>query len=229
MYCQSCGNKVEVNDLFCNSCGTKKSQAGRQGEIKDTIKESAHYALSSLKQMAANPVGNLQNTFESLEKQKAIGVGIVFAVVFNLLFSLGLYFAFRKLVGDFMSYVPAGTYFKLILAGFVPFVGIAASSALLRQIFHSRGGLESDVFISGVALLPSGICILLSGLVGVMNVEVIAILSAFALSYTILVLFTGFTRILKISDANAAIVVPATLLASAWMSKIIVAAMLPKL
>ena len=228
MFCQSCGAQMDESGMFCDSCGAKKNQGHLKSEIQDTIKESAQNALSSFKHIAINPVGHLQPAYDSLDKKQKLGVGVVFTVMFNLLFTFGLYLLIKSMLGGYMGSLPVGIFIKLILAGFVPFVGIVASSALLRQIFHSDGGLESDVFIAGVALIPTGICMLLSGIVGAMNFEVIAVLSIFAMSYTILIVFTGFTRILKISDAGAAIAVPICLLVSAWLSKIIVTAMIPR-
>jgi len=220
MFCQHCGNKLEQSDLFCDSCGAKNSQNRFQGEVTDAIKDSAQNALSSFKHIVVNPVGNLHSAYNSLDRKQTIGVGVVYSVIFNAFFTIGIYLMLKNTLGGFMGNIPVGIFFKLILCGFVPVVGIAAASALLRQIFHSEGGLESDIFIAGVALLPAGICMLISGFVGILNVEVIAAVSVFALSYTILIIFTGFTRILKISDAGSAIAVPVCLLISIWLSKV---------
>jgi hypothetical protein len=55
--------------------------------------------------------------------------------------------------------------------------------------------------------------------------EVILVLSLFALTYSILMLYAGCSRIGGISEAGAAPAVPIILLLSAWITKIIVTAL----
>ena len=50
-----------------------------------------------------------------------------------------------------------------------------------------------------------------------------ALVAVFALSYTVLILFTGCTRISEIATVRA---VPIIILVTAWLSKIVYAAML---
>ena len=103
-------------------------------------------------------------------------------------------------------------------------LGVGAS-ALARAIFHGKGRLAGDVYTAGAVLLPTGLLVLLSSLLGVANVEVIAILFLFALTYSILILYAGCSRIGCISEAGAAPAVPIILLLSAWITKIIVTAL----
>jgi hypothetical protein len=74
-------------------------------------------------------------------------------------------------------------------------------------------------------LLPSGVLVLAAALLGAANVEVILVLSLFALTYSILMLYAGCSRIGGISEAGAAPAVPIILLVSAWLTKIIVVAL----
>jgi hypothetical protein len=67
--------------------------------------------------------------------------------------------------------------------------------------------------------------VLLAALLGAANFEVIAILFLFALTYSILILYAGCSRIGCISEAGAAPAVPIILLLSAWITKIIVVAL----
>jgi hypothetical protein len=108
------------------------------------------------------------------------------------------------------------------VGGLVPFVSLVGAMALARQIFRGNGRFAGDVFAAGAALLPSGFLVLAAALLGVANVEVIVILSLFALTYSILMLYAGCSRIGGISEAGAAPGVPIILLLSAWITKIIV-------
>ena len=53
-----------------------------------------------------------------------------------------------------------------------------------------------------------------------------ALVAVFALSYTVLILFTGCTRISEIATVRAVPAVPIIILVTAWLSKIVYAAML---
>ena len=98
---------------------------------------------------------------------------------------------------------------------------------MARKVFRGQSGtLESDVFIAGVSVLPFGFASLLAGVLGVGNLEVSAIVAVFALSYTILILYTGCTRISGISEARAVQAVPIIILIAGWLSKILFGAML---
>jgi hypothetical protein len=66
--------------------------------------------------------------------------------------------------------------------------------------------------------------VLVAALLGAANFEVIMILLLFALTYSILILYAGCSRIGLISEAGAAPAVPIILLLSAWITKIIVTA-----
>ena len=96
---------------------------------------------------------------------------------------------------------------------------------LARAIFHGKGRLAGDVYTAGAVLLPSGVLVLVASLLGAANVEVILILSIFSLTCSILILYSGCSRIAIISEAGAAPAVPIILLLSAWITKIVVTAL----
>lgn len=232
MYCKDCGKELQEGSNECPFCGTKVvGVKPLSREIAETVKARSRDALNTFKIFAVNPVGGLQPAYENLESKQAMGVGIVFAVVFDLCIILGLYLAFRKFSGWFpylggIKKFGIGDIFKLIIAGSIPFVSIAASSTILRRVFRGSGSIEGDIFIAGASILPVGFLVLFSGILGMGNIEVISVLALFALCYTILIIFTGCTRISKISDAGAALAVPIMLLLSGWFSKIIFSALM---
>ncbi|MDA8162903.1 MAG: hypothetical protein M0022_08410 [Desulfobacteraceae bacterium] len=71
--------------------------------------------------------------------------------------------------------------------------------------------------------------IFLIGLLGIGNFNVILILLVFTICYTILVLYSGCTKISKISEGGSAIAVPLMLILSAWFSKLIFSVLLKNL
>jgi hypothetical protein len=119
-----------------------------------------------------------------------------------------------------------GDILKLLLLGIVPSAAITGASILARKVFQSpAGSIESDVFLAGVSLIPTGLLLLIAGLLGAANIEVVALVSVFAFSYTILILYTGCTQISEISKVRAIPAVPIIILIAGWLSKIIFAAM----
>jgi hypothetical protein len=67
--------------------------------------------------------------------------------------------------------------------------------------------------------------LLITGILGMGNIEVIALVSVFALSYTVLILYTGCTQISQISKVRAVPAVPLIILIAGWISKIVFAMM----
>jgi hypothetical protein len=235
MYCPTCGKEVPENSEFCISCGTSIRQ-GRPAaqELATKVKTASRDALTAFKVFAVNPVGGLSVAFESLDRNRAMWVGIFFAVVFDVLMLLGMYLGIKHVqggMGSLIGFYPSfeGPKFsdilKLLVFGAVPPVSISLSSLLARKIFHGTEGFEGDVFIAGAALLPFAFFSVITGLLGIANFEVIAILLVFVMCYTILMLYSGCTKISKISEGGAAVAVPIMLLSSIWFSKIILSAL----
>jgi hypothetical protein len=222
MYCQNCAKEIESNAEKCSGCGAPVAHGKTaSGEIANKVKVASQDAVAAFKVFATNPVGGLPSAFESLEKPRARGVGIAFAGVFALCVVFGTYMTMPSWGKPDIKGI-----FGLLILGAVPPVGIAGVSALARKLFSSAGCFDGDIFIAGSALLPVGFVVLLTGILGMGNIEVVAVLTAFAGCYTILMLYTGCTQISKISDAKAAATVPVMLLLSAWLCKIVFAAML---
>jgi hypothetical protein len=231
MYCQNCGKELQENAEFCISCGVNLKQGKPiSQEFTSKVKTASQDALSAFKVFAVNPVGGLSVAFESLDRNRALWVGIFFALVFDILMLLGMYLGIKKVQGgiaSLMGVYPSfgglkfGDVLKLLVFGAIPPVSIALSSLLSRKIFRGTDSFEGDIFIAGAALLPFGFFSVITGLLGIANFEVVAILLVFAVCYTILMLYSGCTKISKISEGGAAVAVPIMLLLSIWFSKII--------
>jgi hypothetical protein len=215
MYCQSCGTFMQEGVFACPKCGTPRPQPQGQPAEAGRFKTASADAVEALKLFTKNPVGGLPAAYERLNEPRAIGVGIAFAVIYLLCWLAFLYIAFDTRPEGIEGIV------KFILGGAVPFAGFWGASALARKIFNGTGSMGGDCFIAGAALLPLGFYIVLAGILGINNATVIVALGVFALVFTILILFTGCTRISKISEEKSALAVPVMLLVSAWLMDII--------
>jgi hypothetical protein len=225
MFCAECGRDIAAGTTICASCGAPVLTAAptSHSQLGEKVKARSQDALKALKLIAVNPVGALAEVFRSLEKRQALEVGIVFAAAFEICAVIGMYLILPRWDGS----PGIGDVIKFLILGVVPFAAIVGACALARQVFRgSSGSIEGDVFMAGIAVLPFGVVFLLAGLLGAANLEVIGIAGVFALSYTILILYTGCTRISGISEARAAPAVPIIILIAGWLSKILFSAML---
>lgn len=235
MFCVSCGRALADNLRFCDGCGADVNRGAAAPAVALTdqitleMKARSRDAWQGIKLFAASPVGGLPQSFALFDDRRAIQVGIAFAVLYeSALLLAGVVFKSKaqRLLGGMLPIgeLTATQMFKLVVVGLVPFVSLIVAGMLARHIFRGEGRFAGDVYTAGAVLLPSGVLALLAALLGAANVEVILVLSLFALTYSILMLYAGCSRIGGISEAGAAPAVPIILLASAWITKIIVVA-----
>jgi hypothetical protein len=234
-FCGSCGAQMADGTAFCPKCGTKAvtqagaaaapaaaptrrpSQAQAQAYLQD--------ALKALKTIFINPMDGLAEAFSQMDKSRALAVGLTFAVIFEICTLIGGILQLSRLSSAFnIPGAPGpgfGAYLKVILAGAIVFAVVAAALAGARLAFRgSSGGIEGDVFIAGAAVVPFGIVVLLSGVLGLGNAELTLIVAVFALSYFVLLLYAGCTRISGISSKLAAPAVPIIICISAYLAKV---------
>lgn len=228
MTCPQCGSDLSDIAAFCGACGGTiirvEAQAGateatgRSAEIE----RLARVTWNVLKAIAVNPVERVPKTFFEFQKLEALKTGLVLAGLFDLCTMIGLFFALPRWVGS-----PGfADILKFLLFGIVPPAAVTGAIALARKTFHGRNGtIESDVFVAGASLVPISVALLLSGLLGSASIDIMAILAVFAFVYTVLILYTGCTRISEIEIPRAIPAVPIIILIAAWLSKIIFAAM----
>lgn len=232
MFCHSCGRQIPDTAQHCPDCGARQVHgAALATELSGRAKAASQDALQVLKTLAGNPVGGLPPAFEGLGASRALGAGVVFAAVFCFLFALGATIASRRYLGWLDGFFQAGgnshfmLFLKYLLAALVPVASLVGGCALGRAVLRGTGGIAGDVFTAGAALLPSGLFLVLASLLGGGNVDIVVVLFVFAISTTILMLYSGYAGIARISPPGAALAVPVVLLVSAWLTKVVVAAM----
>ena len=240
MFCKSCGRALADTLRFCDGCGADVNGGGPGAatplsqQLKSEVKARSLDAWQGVKLFAKSPVGGLPESFALFDDRRAIQVGIVFAIAYEVSVLLGALIFKAKTeallggilpVSQLMGELTAVQLLKVLILGLVPFASLIGACALARAIFRGKGRFAGDVYTAGAVLLPTAILVLLAALLGAANFEVIAILFLFALTYSILILYAGCSRIGLISEAGAAPAVPIILLLSAWITKIIVVAL----
>jgi len=225
MFCQKCGAQVEDGAVACAKCSASLVPPNPASIAADKVGAASKDALQAFKMFASNPVAGLSVAFESLGPARALGVGITFGALFSLCVLFGIY----RVLGEWGRPQGFSGFIKILVVAVVPFISLFVASVLGRKAFRGEGGFGHDSFIAGASLLPFGFVALLAVILGVGNMEVIAVFTLFAVCLTILMLFAGLTRICKLSEQAATVAVPLMLIASAWLSKIIYTAMLKEL
>ncbi|MEG3898325.1 MULTISPECIES: hypothetical protein [unclassified Microcoleus] len=193
----------------------QKNQNEVATEVASKVKSTLNDAIQGLKIFLINPVGGLPVFFQGLGKERALGVGIAFGIAYVVCFV----FACQKYLTQFSS---NSSLFNLILASAANFLSIAGASFLTRKLFRGYGSFQGDIFIAGVALVPASLLLLISSLLGITNVEIIVIVMVVAITYTILMIYTGCHKISGIPENAAAFAVSVMLLLSGWLFKILI-------
>ena len=208
-----------------NDLQTAAKQFRAQGDLsgyrlaKDTIKNlnrrrgnlfgslnTLNEAFRSLPLFIFNPGGGLLPVFARLKHSG--GVGLVYGAIAVVCFVGGAALGWQ---------VPVPLWQLGVLGG-VPFVSLVVVSAIARLLFRRRGSLSGDIFIAGATLLPVGFFVCVSGFLAVMSNSLLTILAVFAGCYSILTLYSGYTQIANLSEAQAALLVPVMVLISSWLA-----------
>lgn len=176
-----------------------------------------------------NPVGALPGAFAGLKPPQAMGVGVVFMTVYALCLMIGMRFLAGAIMGMFMPGAGAsvgagftiGVYFKLFLTGLLFAAGLAVGCYAMRTAFKAAGSIVTDVFLAGAAVLPLGIGFLAGGILGKIHAGLGLGVLMIGFSLTVLVLFTGFSRIAGIKEGSASYAVGVALIIGTVVSGIV--------
>lgn len=192
----------------------------KQKLVASQVKSTLNDAIQGLKIFLINPVGGLPIFFQGLGEKRALGVGITFGLVYVI----SIILAFNKFKSqDEISL------FNLVALSITSFLSIAGASFVTRKLFRGAGSIKADIFIAGTALIPITLFILISYFLGLVNLEIIAVFSVIAITYTILMIYTGCHQISKIPENGSALAVSVMLILSGWLFKILVVSnLIPK-
>jgi hypothetical protein len=166
------------------------------------VRAASQNALKTFMTLIYNPVGALPGAYNALPGGAALGVGIVFMVVWLICTLIGAMFGASvpiPISGVPFSYKVRG----LLILMCIP-VGLALGMFAARKAFKGAGSLAFDVFVSGASLLMIGFAALVGGLLGG---TVFGVLMLVGGVIAVLVVFTGLTRVAAINEGVAAYLV----------------------
>ncbi|MDB9313708.1 hypothetical protein PN462_11410 [Spirulina sp. CS-785/01] len=193
-------------------------------ETTEAVKQTVQDAVNGLKIFATNPVGGLPEFYKGLGEKRSLGVGIAFGIFFVVCFVFGFGNLFQVFAMSTNS--DETPFFQVAFFGALLVISIVGSSFVTRLLFRGSGSISGDVFIAGTALLPTSFLILLIGLLGAGNLEILIVLGILAITYTILMIYTGCNKISRISESVAALAVAIMIVLSTWLFKVLVIAQL---
>lgn len=185
-----------INDL------TKRNQVGNW--LDDLI----HNCLMTLSLSFFNPGGGLLPAFSRLNSGQSQQVGIVYGLLSTLFF----------VCSYFMTGLPLDIGVgQLCLISTIPFISLVATGNIARISLHHRGGFASDVFIAGVAIAPIAFASLLIGFIPISVFSLVIPLTLFGFSYSALSLHAGYTQLLNLTEAKAALTVALMLVFNSYI------------
>jgi hypothetical protein len=221
----------------------ERSSLSRQAGKEDRAGPVSLEVFPALKGFLADPVAGLPGLCEASGPGGALGFGLLFCALFDFCWVLAMVLIVAEtdrapraegLPPNALNWqlVP-GTESsdlgpklrilgKVMLVAVLPTLCLAAAIAFIRLITSGSGNLGFDVCIASCALLPLGLVAPVVVVLGPANLEVSGILGLLVFCLTILILNSGFTRVLKLSDRGAILCIPASLLLTGWLSKVVV-------
>jgi hypothetical protein len=175
-------------------------------------------AAGAFKNLLADPWGRVGAAYEQLGPPRALIVGAVFLGVFALCCILAA--IIRKDLGipgafDFVS-LDAASFFKslFILIGYIgTLIGVVS---LFRVLAQTGVAFAADLFVVGSSLLPLGVYSVLFSMLNLSSGVIrwmAAVLFIFAAITSVLMLFNGLNKAVRLSDRMAGLAVPTVLAA----------------
>ena len=199
-------------------------------EAAGVVAAASQDALRAIELLVTDPVGRLGEACASLGDQRAMAAGIVFGAVFELCYLLWPSTFLGLSLGE-----PTGVRRILVplAAGALLFLGLALGSLVVRTIFggagpsaslralsersESKGSFRRDLFVAGVTLLPMAALIIFQKLSWESPLAC-ALAYPFALSFTVLLLYSACTEMHKLSRRAASLAVPVILLVATGLA-----------
>lgn len=239
VFCPSCGKQLPASGKFCVGCGAPIAEGvsinrDMANKLSEGVRNTSSDALKAFLTFMVNPMGGIKDVYDSLGHQRAMYVGIAFGVIFALLVAISGN-ALSKQLSEWLSFLsfvgidihmPENLFFRLFLIGLIPPCSLFMASLLSRLAFRGTATWEGDVFLAGSAVVPFAVTSLISDLLGSKNIEIILGLIVFALCFLVLILYSGCTRISKISEKGATIAVPLMMIFSLYIASILARAIL---
>lgn len=227
MFCQQCGTEILAVSEPCPKCGREAARVAA-AELGKQVTAVSRDAAGAIKTLVVDPVAGLPSAYASLGPLRARSAGVTLCVAFALAATIGLTLGARQSLGGLMELSGASgfeLFFKALLGFLVLPAALAAAGYGIRRVLGGKAPVAADIFTAGAALSPLGLTILVSGLLGLANFEVVLLLALISWSYLVLMLYTGLTSLGGLSGRAGAPAVPVLLVAAGWLSKVVFAAL----
>lgn len=199
-----------AEDIFSESEKADNTSSVDWNEVKDKTvevsKTALHDLLEALKLLISDPINGLKDVTSSLGKKQLLGAGATLIITY-VLTSL---FSIIRLTGSANFKLGAGNYFKLILASVLAPVVISGLLFGLRKVFKKSSKWEDLPFLSGTVLLPLSALMLITTIIGMVP-YLLTILSVFALTNSILLLYASIVKVIELEEKHSLWAVPTCL------------------
>ncbi|MBV8516174.1 MAG: hypothetical protein JO197_02115 [Acidobacteria bacterium] len=201
----------------CVHCGKSNQPVFSAADARRIIQSASGDAFTAIRQITSDPIGGLTRSYATLGEERARAAGIALGVAFAL--AVGIASAITA------SHIGFNGIAKLLLGmtvvGLVPFAAMAGVSAGARKAFRADGAFGADLLSCGVALQPFSIVFIIAALLGIANFQTVALVSLFAWTYMLSILFTGCTQLAHIPQRFAPTVIAVMLLAAIWATRVV--------
>jgi zinc-ribbon domain len=230
-FCPSCGAAAGAGGAQQGAAATGASAgptaaAAQRAKIEAQLKAGSQDAMAAFMVLLKDPVGGLAKSFSMFDSTRALIVGGIFGGAYAVAATIGAVLLFNSImgmvglmmgggIGAGAPGLGGGASFQIIIRMF--FIYIIQAAALMlgclatRMIFKGSGDLASDIYIGGSCLLPAAAGVLAGSLLGYLSFWLLILLYIFAGCYTIMMLYSGATKITKLPEIKAALSVPVVL------------------
>jgi hypothetical protein len=174
-----------------------------------------------------DPANGFQDALATLGDDRAFNTGIALSILFVLACWIAILkvaafvLAFAGAFGsDFSGQFDISIHLRIILSATIPVLGAIAVFWGIKKIFKGTGNYKQFTFITGVALAPITLFLLLLWLFGVGATDLITLLSLFCFTTFILLLNAALIGVLRLSSRNALLLVPLLLVADTFITRV---------
>src|SRR5687768_8021916 len=107
MFCLFCGRGLGETLQFCDGCGSAVNRGAvavpLSQQLKSEVRARSRDAWQGIRLFAKSPVGGLPQSFALFDDKRALQVGIVFAIVFDLALSAGFLIFQTKVANNLLG------------------------------------------------------------------------------------------------------------------------------
>jgi len=229
MFCSQCGSPADAAAAACAQCGFDFAVA-RPAINAERVGAASRDAFRAITLLLRDPVGSIGAAYDAFTPRQVLDVGITLCAAFIVSCVIATRMiagAAQRFGGGFVAFnIGFKEVITTLLVGSVPVGSIVAILTFLQVIAKKPRDLRRALFAGGAALVPMAFLNVLGGILGMANAEVLMLVGLFVLCYTVLLIYAGCHLVIGISSAWSAAAVPVVVIATAWLTKIILVAMM---